>query len=491
MSDSTQERPLSTRVTPRYGLFVAGCLLLVLASCTGNGSSPTTTLTVLYTNDEHGWMEGMEASHGAANIYTLWQEQEGYQANGNFLLLSGGDNWTGPAVSTWTAGESMVDVMNAMHYDASAVGNHEFDFGLEALRQRTSEATYPYLSANIVNRASGEHASELGILPYTVKNVADLRIGIIGLTTIDTPGYTNPNHVQSLIFTDYESSLRKTVPAVQAEGVDLLFVISHVCVAELDPLIRSTQDLGIDMVGAGHCNELVAKRIGNTVLLGGGFHFTSYAKATFTFNTVENQRTGVDYTTNNNIDVDDDAGIAQMIEEWTAQTEEFLSEVIAHTDRSYPRGAGTLYQSIIDSWLWHDPSADVAITNAGGIRIDMPEGDIDLGTVVAMLPFDNTIFTLELSGATIASAIAQGNRPVVAGLQSRDGNWILARTGQPLNEDQRYRVLVNSFMYAGGDNYEVLAEEDPDGFDTGINYRQPFQDWLKAQNSDSDNPLEL
>ena len=461
------------------------CILLALAGCSNNTTSPDTSLTVLYTNDEHGWMEGMEESQGAANIYSLWQEQEGYQADGDFLLLSGGDNWTGPAVSTWTAGESMVDVMNTMQYDASAVGNHEFDFGLAALRQRASEAEYPYLSANIMNRASGAHASELGILPYTIKSVAGLQVGIIGLTTTETPSSTNPNNVQSLVFADYESSLRTTVPALQAEGIDLLFVISHVCVAELDPLIRSTQDLGIDLVGAGHCNELVARRIGNTVLLGGGFHFTSYAKATFTIDPIRKRPSRVNYTTNSNIDVADDAEISQLIAQWTAQTEEFLSEVIAHTDRSYRRADGTLYQSIIDSWLWHDPSADIAITNAGGIRIDMPEGDIDLGTVVAMLPFDNTIFALELSGATISNVIEQGNRPVVAGLQRRSGNWVLTKSGQPLEAEQRYRVLVNSFMYAGG------AEEDAQGFDTGINYRQPFQDWLKAQGSDSDNPLDL
>lgn len=491
MLDSTQQRLPHTHGSPRHGLLIAGCLLLALVGCTNSGSSPSTTLTVLYTNDEHGWMEGMEASHGAANIYTLWQEQEGYQTDGNFLILSGGDNWTGPAVSTWTAGESMVDVMNAMHYDASAVGNHEFDFGLEALRQRTSEASFPYLSANIVNRDSGEHASELGILPYTIKEVAGMQVGIIGLTTTETPSSTNPVNVQSLLFADYESSLRATVPTLKSAGVDLLFVISHVCVAELDPLIRSTQDLDIDLVGAGHCNELVARRIGNTVLLGGGFHFTSYAKATFTINAAENQRASVNYSTNSNIDVDDDAGIAQLIGQWSEQTEEFLSEVVAHTDRSYRRADGTLGQAIIDSWLWHDPSADIAITNAGGIRIDMPEGDIDLGTVVAMMPFDNTIFAVELSGASIVSVLEQGNRPVVAGVQRRDGNWILARNGQPLDAEQNYRVLVNSFMYAGGDNYEALAEEDPAGFDTGINYRQPFQDWLQAQGSDSANPLSL
>jgi 2',3'-cyclic-nucleotide 2'-phosphodiesterase (5'-nucleotidase family) len=96
---------------------------------------------VLYTNDEHGWMEGMGEDNGAANLMQLWRDREGYEPTAeHFILLSGGDNWTGPAISTWNQGESMVELMNTMGYEASAVGNHEFDFGLDAIRQRSAEA---------------------------------------------------------------------------------------------------------------------------------------------------------------------------------------------------------------------------------------------------------------------------------------------------------------------------------------------------------------
>ena len=75
-------------------------------------------------------------------------------------------------------------------------------------------------------------------------------------------------------------------------------------------------------------------------------------------------------------------------------------------------------------------------------------------------------------------------------LQHRIGSgWILARHNEALDDGQIYRVLVNSFMYAGGDEYDMIAHANPDGFDTGINYRRPFQDWLKSQESSVDNPL--
>src|SRR3972149_11171560 len=145
------------------------CLLamLLLAACTSKSAAPTRTpatatleqtaaqfatpaaaqalppktrqLTVLYTNDEDGWMEGVAKGRGAANLLGLGREKEGYTPDGPYLILSGGDNWTGPAISTWFQGLGMVEVMNAMGYAASAIGNHEFDFGLDILKTRISE----------------------------------------------------------------------------------------------------------------------------------------------------------------------------------------------------------------------------------------------------------------------------------------------------------------------------------------------------------------
>ncbi|MEE8342113.1 MAG: hypothetical protein V3R52_08465, partial [Candidatus Neomarinimicrobiota bacterium] len=100
--------------------------------------SPTSSidsrkLTILYTNDEHGWIERSQNSNGAANMMGLWQDKEGYDGDDSYLILSGGDNWFGPPISTLFKGESTVDVMNTMEYDASALGNHEFEFNVSNL----------------------------------------------------------------------------------------------------------------------------------------------------------------------------------------------------------------------------------------------------------------------------------------------------------------------------------------------------------------------
>ena len=469
------------------------CLLL-LAGCGAvrPGLQPEAlSLTVLYTNDEHGWMEGMTPQQGAAHLYGLWVQQEGFVPDGPFLVLSGGDNWTGPAVSTTVAGQSMVDVMNRMHYAASAVGNHEFDFGLEVLSQRIREADYPYLSANTRWHSTGAVPTDLGIQPYTVVEVNSLRVGIIGLTTTSTPQTTNPANVAALQFTDYAQALRLTVPAVRAEGVDLLFVIAHVCLEPLRQLAPLVADLDIQLMGGGHCNELAAERIDDMVLLGGGYHFTSYARAQFSYQPRQRESAIVDFSVRDNQAAMPDARIQAAVQGWQQQVDASLATVIGFNARELARRDPVLEQAVIDSWLLADSTADVAITNPGGIRAPLPAGEITIGSIVGIMPFDNTIVAINLSGAELRQALSNGTRPLVAGLVSVEGQWFESDGGAVLADDKAYRVLVNSFMYAGGDNYQGLATADPEGFDTGINYRQPFLDWISAQQTSAEQPLQL
>jgi 5'-nucleotidase / UDP-sugar diphosphatase len=470
--------------------FFKYCLQLIVL-VTGNilyGQENTglREITVLYTNDEHGWMEGMSPDQGASNLYQLWQEQEGYREDGAFLILSGGDNWTGPAISTWVEGESMVEIMNTMHYDASAVGNHEFDFGLDVFAQRAREADFPYLGANIHWRENGEVPEDIGILPYTVLEVNELKIGIIGLTTTSTPFVTHPENVQDLVFINYENAVRETL--LEMSDTDLQFIIAHVCMAELETLLNKISDLGVDLAGAGHCNELEAQEIDNTVVLGGGFHFTTYAKASFVYDIENNELVEKSYNTSRNQGASSHSEIEKIVSKWADSASEVLNEVIAFSAREIARG-DELVQLIIYSWLDAYPSADIAITNRGGIRAALPQGVIAFSDVVSVLPFDNTIISVRISGQAIQEALDQGGRPVVAGMERSDGRWILTRTEEQLLPEQEYTLLLNSFMYAGGDNFSAIAQANPDGFDTGVNYRQPFVDWLKDLGSSADNPI--
>ncbi|HJO12650.1 MAG: bifunctional UDP-sugar hydrolase/5'-nucleotidase [Gammaproteobacteria bacterium] len=456
-----------------------------------SASSTTRELTVLYTNDEHGWMVGREAGKGAADLMGLWREREGYTEDGAFLILSGGDNWTGPAISTWFEGASMVELMNAMDYDASAVGNHEFDFGTEVLRQRASEANYPYLSANTRRKTDGNVPTDLGILPHTIIETNDLRVGLVGLTTTRTPAATKPENVVDFNFIDYERALRETIPQVKAADIDLLMVISHVCMRELDVLVTRVVDLGIQLMGGGHCNELVAKQIDDTVVLGGGFHFTAYAKATFKYDTVSESIVDVVYAAVDNVAGTADETIENLVARWQQQTTAQLDSLVGYSAKEYSRILPALQEAVVNSWLWANPTADFALNNALGQRQFLPEGELRLADLIGFMPFDNTLYAVNLTGGELMEVIEDGQRPIVGGIREQGDGWIVTKTGEPLMLDTSYRVIVNSFQYAGGSGYGAIREYDPEGFDTGVQYRQPFVDWIRSLSTSAQNPLTI
>jgi 2',3'-cyclic-nucleotide 2'-phosphodiesterase (5'-nucleotidase family) len=131
----------------------------------------------------------------------------------------------------------------------------------------------------------------------------------------------------------------------------------------------------------------------------------------------------------------------------------------------------------------------VAITNLGGMRADLPIGDITLADVVGVMPFENVIVALLLTGEELDVMLGQDSA-AIGGVYRDNFRWYLKATEEALDPDGFYTVLVNDFMYAGGDDYAHLAVYDPDAYDTAINWRQPVIDWIIAQNSSPDNPID-
>lgn len=462
-----------------------------LSPVSHSGAADVRSLTVLYSNDEHGWMEGHETDSGAANLMGLWREKEGYRADGPFLLLSGGDHWTGPAISTWFEGESMVEVMNAMGYDATAIGNHEFDFGLDNLERRIGEADFPYLAANIQWKESASLPAELGLLAFTTTEVNGISIGIIGLSTIDTPNTTNPVNVVDLDFLEYESVLRETVGRLRSLSPDLVFVVAHVCMSALRPLAAAVADLNISLMGGGHCNELVAERVGDTILLESDGHFRSYARAKFEYDIAGDRLLRSSFSAEKNLGGRIDASVQSIVSKWRDASEAELDIVLGYSAREYAAQDDRLQQAVVSSWMRVDGSADIAINNRLALRAPLPEGDVTLADIVGLLPFENSIYAVNLDGAEILQILDAGQRPFTTGLVFAGGEWRLAETGRPLNGDASYRVLINSFMYEGGAGYDAIARFDAEGFDTEIHYRQPLIDWLLEQESSENRPLSL
>lgn len=122
----------------------------------------------------------------------------------------------------------------------------------------------------------------------------------------------------------------------------------------------------------------------------------------------------------------------------------------------------------------------------GGFRQSLPAGEITLADVVGVLPFDNTLVDVEMTGAQVIASYERG-KPAIAGMTARGGYKLSG--GTPIDRDATYHVLVNDFMAAGGDGY-AFNEYDADAYFTGIDWRQPVIDWIIAQKTSEERPLD-
>jgi 5'-nucleotidase/UDP-sugar diphosphatase len=441
-------------------------------------------LVILYTNDEHGWMEGVEEGRGAANMMGLWQEQEGYREDGPYLVLSGGDNWTGPAISSWFDGESMVDVMNAMGYDAAAIGNHEFDFGLEGLRERAAQLEFPLLSANIRDTETGEIAALA--LPYVIQEVNGVQVGLIGLTTMETPETTNPQNVAGLDFIAYPDALAEVAPQARAEGAELLLVVGHLCEDDRRWLVSTAAELGVALIGGGHCHQKGVEIVDGVALVESGSYLEGYVRVDIDFDTGTDTVTQIEARYHENSGGPADSEIAAVVAGWRARTDETLTEVIGYLEKPIINRSHAMINLVTNAWLAAYPAADIALTNTGGFRQDIPAGEITLETIIGVLPFDNVLIDAELTGAEIVRNIVCC-QPVAGGLTTVGKHEL--SDGTPLDPEATYHVLVNDFMYAGGDGF-MFQEQDPDAYNTSIDWRQPVIDWILSLNTSPENPLD-
>ncbi|NLV32899.1 MAG: bifunctional metallophosphatase/5'-nucleotidase [Acidobacteria bacterium] len=462
-------------------------------------SDPVRRITLFYTSDEEGYLEPTRdrvRSYGGSAQVMAALRQRGYLPGGEqSLLLSGGDMWTGPAISTWFEGESTVAVMNAMGYQAAAIGNHEFDFGQERLRANRKAARFPFLSANLTVKDTGERPDYA--LPYILREVNGVKVAVIGLTTRQTPGIVVPDNIAGLEVTDYAEALRRTVPRAAAEGAELPVVIAHVCPTDLHTLVPVAAELSIPLMLGGHCHSVVENVEQKGVrIIGPGAHWQSFAQVEIAFDKAARK---VVHTRADLVRVEhplkgtplpSDPAIAAIVAGWSKKAEAALGEVIGYTRAGIPRGQ-PLYDLLLHSWLWAYPEADIAISNFGGFREAIAPGEITRADILTTWPFNNDIVSVDLTGAQLVENLRRCGGAAAGLTYRRSGEEVEATldSGRPLDPAATYRVLVNSYMYAGGDHY-LFKTQNPNGTSLGVPMQDPVIRWIQAQKTSPQHPLE-
>jgi len=474
-------------------------------------------VTLLYTTDEHGWLESLSKDGlnrgGVAELLGRFVKNEGHCPgpipagidgagalspaspedckDPRTLLLSGGDNYTGPALSTFYSGEPMALAMARLGYAASAFGNHEFDFGRDKFPGLRSAAGMEYLAAN-VKIQDATLASTLKLRPYEVFVRRGVKIGVVGLAAADTLKAAMAERFAGMTFEPTEEALDKAIHEVrEKEGVDVVVVAAHECHDTLVPIIKRHLGWQLSFVGGGHCHKKMDERAGDVPVMSPDWRLHQYARVEITVNLNHRPEARVVSVTPSLVDVTTDAQIpsdpplARHVAAWKAKVDKELGKTIGFSEG----GIGpeeVVGKMVSDAWL-EEIGSDVAIMNRGGVRQTIAKGPITHATIWGVLPFDNRLMKVSIDGDSLAKDLETKSFIVSGAEKGQNGKWSVGQ--KPIDPKKRYTVIITDFMYGGGDG-APFAAQDPRGVGTGIPWRDPVITWIEKKKSAEGAPLE-
>jgi 5'-nucleotidase/UDP-sugar diphosphatase len=456
------------------------------------------SFTVLYTSDEHGALLPDLGMGGAANVLARWNAHEEVSED-THLILSGGDMWMGPAISTWLDGAPTIEAMNQMGYAAASVGNHEFDLGQEVLEARQAQANFPFLGANILD---GEPPSnDERFADYELFDVAGVSVAVVGLTNIDNPTLVLPSLIEGLAFPGYRATVEEVVPLARLEGAEVVIVAAHDGYGAMVEALPAL-DVDVDLWLLGHSHGVVVDTLLGAPAVVPGARWQAYART----------RIAIDDDGEVTVELPEivpvladgsapDADLQTYLDGVVADLDDTLGEVIGYLDAPVYQALVDQGNWVTDAYLWAFPEADIALQNRGGLRTTLLPGELTRGDILDVFTFPNSVVLLNLTSAQLTAELERDAAdcaitdplcfPAIAGFvidADADGLALLWPDGSPIADDEELRLVTNNFLYEGGGGF-TLAEHDADAYYTGAHYSQPAMDWTRAQRTTEDAPL--
>ena len=463
-------------------------------------------LVIIHTNDVHGYCEETDDSLGIAAAAQLKSD---YIAQGNdVLLLDAGDVLQGNLFSNDSKGAVIPELMNAAGYDAMTLGNHEFDYGADVLQGRMDACEFPVVCANVTVDATGDLFAQPNVI---ITLSSGTRVGIFGLVTPETEEKSAPKNVAGISFSqgdDLYAVAQQQVDELRSQDCDLIICLGHLGEdGESKPntaadVVQNTT--GIDLFIDGHDHQVenapITDKDGNDVLtVETGCYLSNIGVITY-----EDGAWTESLVAAGSYDVQEEY-VADMTDAIAANIESRMSGLVATTPfalngERYPGNRDretNLGDLIADSMVWEasttaSSAPDAAILNGGGVRAGIEAGDITLGDVCSVLPFNDQLCTIEVTGAQLLEALESSTQdtpdemgafPQVSGItytidttvpyergeQYPDSTYyapaspgarvtITDVNGKGFDLDATYVIVVSAFTASGGDAYYAFAE---------------------------------
>ena len=480
-------------------------------------STAGTTIRLLFTDDLHGaifsspmWGKPDVQEGGMSMLKSAIDEHR----DESTLLLDAGDWAQGTYAGGMDQGTTVVGLMGKMGYDAAAIGNHEFDWGREQLTQLANQAAFDVLGANVLASETGEVMP--GVAPHTIKVVNGVKVGIIGVTTQDTPELGAKSNTEGVTFADTVDSIRKSLPDLDEKGAEVLVLLSHCATGEDQKIAEAVPEL--DVIIGGHDHEKLDEPIivGKTIITKAGPHAKTLGQLDLVvpkqdeasseskgfrlisrkgvFRAPEGDKTIRDRLrrghlpfkhTLHKVDsehVKSNPEFDKELAPIAAKVDDVMSVKVGSStvgitrDKQEPE---TTAGNIVTDSMLDATGADIAFLNTGAMKKAIDQGEIKFGDVFNLLPYDNQIVTVDMTGASILKVLEEsaanaetipqkGSTNIIqfAGLQATfdpsqpKGHRVSNVTvgGQPLDMSRTYSVASIDYLVSDSNEFPGMHE---------------------------------
>ncbi|MBA7500564.1 Cell wall protein [subsurface metagenome] len=450
-------------------------------------------IVILSINDFHGALAPAGSNIGAVKLVDALKTEKAKNPEGT-IIVSAGDNYQGSAMSNILYGEPVSAVFKEMGIELSAVGNHEFDWGIDRITKWAEDGGFTFVCTNIYDIRTNEPVDWAE--PYAIIEKEGVKVGFIGLATPETAYKTKKVHVVNYEFRDPVEVITEWVPKVKDAGADIIIALTHLGSFQDNEgnITGEAADLcavdGVDAVISAHTHMSVSGLVNGKPLVQAYKQGRTFAKLTFIFdenNKLVSAEPALDHLYKRADTLKDDTNMLAIYGKIEEEVKPISEKVLGKTtvDLDHDRYAGP---SLLGEWtceIMKDAAGvQIAMTNGGGLRVPIPAGEITVGKLYEVMPFDNTLYTMKLSGADVKANIEHGilNEDIgwvqISGVravynpEAEAGNRITSMVledGTPIEMENYYTVVTNDFMFTGGDKYNF--ENSIDGLDTFIPIR--------------------
>ncbi len=461
------------------------------------------TLHIVHINDLHSRIEPIskydstcrpddnaegKCFGGYARVATKIAELRDQLSGENLLVLDAGDQYQGSLMYTTYKGDVEIEMMEKIGFDVMAVGNHEFDDGPEGLLKLIEGVSFPVISGNLDVSQSNVLGGKL--TDHVVLEVGGEKIGIVSALATDTAETSSPG--EAVIFQDEIDSLSADVAALTADGVTKIIALNHVGVTKDMEIAGAVA--GLDAVIGGHSHTKFSNTedgamayptmVGDTPVVSAYAYSKYVGHLVLTFDDAGNVTSATGDTIILDASVAEDQDIVARVAELAGPIEEMKTRVVASAseaiegDRTVCRAVECPMGNLVaDAMLDRvaDQGIQIAIQNGGGLRASIDAGEVTMGEVLTVLPFQNTLATFEVTGQMIVDALENGvgqveegagRFPQVAGmsysfdLSQEPGSRIsdVMVGGAPIDLAATYGVVSNNYMRNGGDGYKMFRD---------------------------------